>query len=58
MIYSTCSQDRYILYPEILGQGANSLVAVAEEISNQKTCAVKVIITYKQWAFFTIRFSK
>ena len=36
------SSDKYTLYPEILGQGANSLVAVAEEKSSLKTYAVKV----------------
>ena len=35
-------KDRYILYPEVLGQGANSLVTVAEEKSTQKIYAAKV----------------
>jgi len=36
-------EDRYILYPEVLGQGANSLVTVAEEKSTQKIYAAKII---------------
>lgn len=35
--------DKYTLYPEVLGQGANSLVTVAEEKSSQKSYAVKII---------------
>lgn len=39
------------MYPEVLGQGANSLVTVAEEKSTQKIYAAKVkfIKNCKKW---------